>query len=477
MKYRKISFTNHPILGTVSFDFVNQATGQPYQNIIFAGENGIGKTVFLDFLSTFLPNNRIRDIGIVHFEIELSDDDILRLVDKVKASYGNGNTFSVNDFPDKLLVYDYDSSNTDGGYWGIGTYTDKDGRRQTKQGYYFQHIFRSIFSRAEINFTPKKISNVTGMEIDQQELDQQRSSENLGSEIKQLIVDINTQDALETQEWTDAHPGSPLPEDKRHPRQRRFTEAFNNMFPTKRLAKVNTQKGNIDVLFEENGKQMSIDNLSSGEKEIVFRGAFMLRDKLNTPGFIALVDEPELSMHPKWEMKILDYYKNLFKDEHGHQTCQMFVATHSVHVLKKALENSSDDLVIVLNKGDNGSIASKSIVAPNKLSTITSAETTYLAFGIYSVDYHIELFSEYQRRNSLQSIKSVDTAIMATPQYQADTAKYHRHSEHRRADGTLQNTYDTVCCLVRNHIDHPDTAAPYSESDLINSTELLRSLL
>ena len=474
MKYRKITFKNHPVLGNVCFDFTD-AQGRTVDTIIIAGENGIGKTVFLDFLNTFLPANRIRDIGVVHFEIVLNNEDILRLVDKTKKSYGD--IFSVDDFPDKLLIYDYDSTKTDAQYWGIGSYTNKDGSQQTKQGFFFQSLFRSIFSRAEINFTPKKISSVTGMGIDQQELDQQRSSEDLASEIKQLIVDINTQDALETQEWTDAHPGSPLPEAKRHPRQRRFTEAFNKMFPTKRLARVNTQKGNIDVLFEENGKQMSIDHLSSGEKEVVFRGAFMLRDKSKTRGFIALVDEPELSMHPKWEMRILDYYKSLFKDEHGQASCQLFIATHSVHVLKKALENSTDDLVIVLNKDDNGMVASKSIVAPNKLSTITSAETTYLAFGIYSVDYHIELFCEYQRRNSLQSIKSVDTAIMATPQFQADTAKYQKYSEHRKADGTLQNTYDTVCCLVRNHIDHPNTSAPYSESDLINSTELLRSLL
>ena len=111
MKYRKISFTNHPILGTVSFDFVNQATGQPYQNIILAGENGIGKTVFLDFLSTFLPANRVRNIGVVHIELMLSDEDIQRLIEKTKGQYGN--SFSEGDFPNKSLIYDYDSTNMD----------------------------------------------------------------------------------------------------------------------------------------------------------------------------------------------------------------------------------------------------------------------------------------------------------------------------------------------------------------------------
>ena len=39
-----------------------------------------------------------------------------------------------------------------------------------------------------------------------------------------------------------------------------------------------------------------------------------------------MVDEPELSMHPKWQKNILRYYKNLFTDNNEVQIAQLFFA-------------------------------------------------------------------------------------------------------------------------------------------------------
>ena len=71
------------------------------------------------------------------------------------------------------------------------------------------------------------------------------------------------------------------------------------------------------ILFEKNGVEISIDDLSTGEKQIVFRGAYLLRNINQLNGAIIMVDEPELSMHPKWQKNILRYYKNLFTDNNG----------------------------------------------------------------------------------------------------------------------------------------------------------------
>ena len=95
---------------------------------------------------------------------------------------------------------------------------------------------------------------------------------------------------------------------------------------------------NIDQFYSKNGKNIAIDDLSTGEKQIVFRGAQLLKNSKNLNGGIVLIDEPELSMHPKWEEKIFEYYKNVFSDEKG-QTSQMFIATHSEHILSNALNN------------------------------------------------------------------------------------------------------------------------------------------
>ena len=112
-----------------------------------------------------------------------------------------------------------------------------------------------------------------------------------------------------------------------------------------------------------------------------------------------MVNGPELSMHPKWQEKILDYYKNLFIKD-GRQDAQLFFATHSEHVVKEALSNKEDNLVIVLLDNE-GTIAGRKIDAPSVLPGITNAETNYLAFDILSNDYHIELYGWLQEREKI----------------------------------------------------------------------------
>lgn len=54
-----------------------------------------------------------------------------------------------------------------------------------------------------------------------------------------------------------------------------------------------------------------------------------------------------MSMHPKWQEKILKYYCDLFMSG-GAQTAQMIFATHSEYVLRAALTppNNNDMLII-----------------------------------------------------------------------------------------------------------------------------------
>src|SRR5690606_78649 len=125
------------------------------------------------------------------------------------------------------------------------------------------------------------------------------------------------------------------------------------------------------ILFKKNNKEISIDNLSTGEKQIVFRGIYLLRNNQQLKQSAIMIDEPELSMHPRWQQNILQYYKSLFT-EAGNQLAQMFIATHSEYVIKEALTDVGNTLVVVL-KNNNGIIETKSITAPSVLPSITSA--------------------------------------------------------------------------------------------------------
>ena len=63
---------------------------------------------------------------------------------------------------------------------------------------------------------------------------------------------------------------------------------------------------------------MSINELSSGEKQIVFRGGLILQNLSKLEDSIMLFDEPEISLHPNWQMKIVDYYKKMVTDIEGY---------------------------------------------------------------------------------------------------------------------------------------------------------------
>lgn len=81
----------------------------------------------------------------------------------------------------------------------------------------------------------------------------------------------------------------------------------------------------------------------------MFRGAFLLKDIQSTTGRIILIDEPEISLHPNWQIRILNFYKNLFLDENQRQTSQIFIATHSPFVIHN--KSRRNDKIIVLHRG------------------------------------------------------------------------------------------------------------------------------
>ncbi len=59
-------------------------------------------------------------------------------------------------------------------------------------------------------------------------------------------------------------------------------------------------------------------------------------------------------MHPRWQKKILNFYKGLVSNADKKQTSQIFMATHSPFIIHEA--NLKTDKVIVLKKDDTGKI-------------------------------------------------------------------------------------------------------------------------
>lgn len=351
MKYRKITFKNHPVLGNVCFDFTN-AQGRTVDTIIIAGENGCGKSLLLSFLNTYNPSMTAKQLGFtLRVEVELTDDDIRMLhTDKIFVNT-LGQRFSGN-----IVSFVHDTIFRDDNT-RVEFVNKNDVKDFSEYAFLFSNVpsvYKSVFSDVEINFSPGDVRQTTSSNLDIELPGSVRSSHGIATEIKQLLVDINELDNGELGKWVDEHPGQAPDKEILHRRIRRFTNAFDKMFPHKHFVGVDNKDGKKIVQFEEFGKRMEISQLSSGEKQIVFRGGFLLRNQGTINGATILVDEPELSLHPQWQLKIMNFLKSLFTDEKGNQTSQLIVATHSPFIIHN--DTRANDKVIVMQKDDKGNV-------------------------------------------------------------------------------------------------------------------------
>lgn len=355
MKFRNIEFINHPILGNCNFDFTDKNVNVA-DTIIIAGENGCGKSVFLNELYNFSPASLTSDNqGELKSTLILTENEFSSLTNhEIFRSYV---PIINNDYTINKEITTHRNSNIKND-WQQSTFSLKNTEMlqiSIMGNYWNPMICRSIFSDVEINFNPNNISSITSENIDKPNLTKIKSESNLATRITQLLIDIKSLDDSDLSDWVAANPGIAPPDEVKEIRMKRFTKAFDSIFPYKRFKGIRNIDGQKKVLFEEFGKEMPIEKLSSGEKQIVFRGSFLLKDKISTEGAFVLVDEPELSLHPRWQMKILSFLKSLFTNEEGIQTSQIIITTHSPFIIHNC--DRSNDKVIILEKSEEGVIS------------------------------------------------------------------------------------------------------------------------
>lgn len=94
-------------------------------------------------------------------------------------------------------------------------------------------------------------------------------------------------------------------------------------------------------------EKIKINDLSTGEKELITKAFYL--EMLQPREAIILVDEPERSLHPLWQKKIVAVYRRL-ASKYG---CQFIVATHSPHIISSV---PPEDIFILGEFGENAKI-------------------------------------------------------------------------------------------------------------------------
>lgn len=354
MRIKNIEIKNNIVLGDMNISFTDENM-KIKDIIILAGENGCGKTTLLEIIYNFISAECVnlentRD-EINKITVEFSDYEI----EKLKRSSNLNYYFNNLDGKEVNFIMDYNFK------YGQGfkiNYKNKNNetiefKENLLNNTDMKEIMKVVYSTAEINFNSASIGTVTSKELDIDIRSIKQSSE-LGTEISQLLVDIKALDDSDLSDWVNENPGKVPPEEIKEIRLKRFKRAFGYIFDGKRFKGIRNINGNKEVIFEENGIETFINKLSSGEKQIVFRGGFLLKDSKKADGAIVLIDEPELSLHPRWQMKILEFFRRIFENIDGKQRCQLFVSTHSPFILHN--DSRRNDKVIVMKKNEQGDV-------------------------------------------------------------------------------------------------------------------------
>lgn len=291
MKVKRVEFNNHKILGDleVSFQGYNNNT---LDTIVFIGENGTGKTTILREIYDLMDiENTSKSENKIFLELEENEKYLLKTYPLEK----NNSIIMADD-----ILYDFvDIDNEVCNFEDI----EKD-----------KYKSKVIYLPTEINFNSLKRVDRTF-----------RYKYKFRNEINEnLISDLPS--AIANRIYIEMIMNEDLPaRESREKICKEVNSIFKSMDLDVEFVGLSKNEDTIPIFRNIEGKEFDISELSSGEKQLFLR-ALSLKF-LNVNNSIILIDEPEISLHPRWQRKIINVYENIGENN------QIIIATHSPHII------------------------------------------------------------------------------------------------------------------------------------------------
>lgn len=337
---KKIVVENHQntVLDVTFIDNQQKENEQPFSTLIL-GENGTGKSfllktiadifIFLDKMPTskrkprfryekfyveyYLDNHRYEVNRISGREIlcKCDNEDIdfhdIKLPSSVLAV-----AFMVND---KFLFVD-DGKQEDGIYKYLGV-------RKTSNATYTSSVCDRVIECVTQIINDgllKEMSTVLSVLHFDQILDIafSNSSEGKKTILKQIKVDCS--------------------EEEKKPFEEQFIgrDKVSNLLKRKQIIP-------SQIFFYKNGEKIDFESCSSGEKHMIFALSGIMNNI--SKNSLVLIDEPEISLHPEWQIKYISLLKKVFINYSG---CHFILASHSHYLVSDLQEDTSS--VVTLKK-------------------------------------------------------------------------------------------------------------------------------
>lgn len=323
MKIKYLKVKNHYLLNDLNLNFEN-GDGNISQYILLVGENGLGKstllwliknTIYMDFQDHSLLGNSTIEIcysfqneekNLIAEKLGIQDsiDDTLEVI----VSYEN-NQWEFFIHINNELKFNFTSKEF--------------GRNQ----YNLRELFKFIY-----------IDDLYGGKV----------RGNVGDDRFVLLNSFNQQELIEKMKNKDMDNLYHLYINNKDIKgytsvTQKLTTAINNLFDYKQI-EIN-YKG---IVVKKNDLFIPYEYFSAGEKNLVGLAASMIFYQNIAEYAVVLIDEPENSLHPRWQEKILNFIKEITETTSSYN--QIIVTTHSPKIIESYHDKNTTTILFEVEK-------------------------------------------------------------------------------------------------------------------------------
>lgn len=197
------------------------------------------------------------------------------------------------------------------------------------------------------------------------------------------------------------------------------------------------------------------DNCSGGEKKILNIFSKIKQAEVLNQYQVIMIDEIENELHPSLQLKMNDFFQEVCKKSYN-----VFITTHSPFILESFIKSNDCQILKFSKSGEKRKIEEQKII-----NGMTLGKINYEILNIADKSYHNELYDKLYIELGARTHKNFDNILNT----KFDIEKSFKDSRNPNPI--------TICFFVRSAIHYPNDYPNLTEKNIQDSIEILKDIL